>query len=117
MQKVKWYYLAGLLLVFALILTACGDESSDSDSNPESNIQPQSNEEVPVNFGDTSSDANFSAAVTDPIDIDSNGLNFGLGTDVIEIEPQTVQAGDGTILVNVTMPEGYKFNDQGAVSR
>jgi hypothetical protein len=34
------------------------------------------------------------------------------GEKVVTLPPQTVGAGDGSILVNVTMPEGYKFNGQ-----
>lgn len=39
----------------------------------------------------------------------SSGLG-AFGSEVITLPPQTVGAGDGTIVVNVTMPEGYKFN-------
>ena len=35
----------------------------------------------------------------------------GLGSEVIVVPPQTVAAGEGTIQINVTMPEGYKLNN------
>jgi hypothetical protein len=34
------------------------------------------------------------------------------GEDVVALPAQTVSAGQGTIQINVTMPEGYKFNNQ-----
>jgi len=34
------------------------------------------------------------------------------GEKQVTLLPQTVNAGEGTIRVNVTMPEGYEFNDQ-----
>jgi thiol-disulfide isomerase/thioredoxin len=36
---------------------------------------------------------------------------FGGPENVITLPPQTVSAGDGTILLYVTMPDGYKLND------
>lgn len=40
------------------------------------------------------------------------GLLPGMDDNAVTLPPQTVGAGDGTILISVTMPEGYKFNDQ-----
>jgi hypothetical protein len=34
-----------------------------------------------------------------------------MGPDTVAVPPQTVGAGEGTIQVNITMPEGYKLND------
>ncbi|MBN1200465.1 MAG: redoxin domain-containing protein [Anaerolineae bacterium] len=35
-----------------------------------------------------------------------------VGENVVSLPPQTVGAGEGTIQINITMPEGYKLNDQ-----
>ena len=36
------------------------------------------------------------------------------GTDVVTLAPQMVSPGDGTLVIDVTMPDGYKLNDQAA---
>jgi hypothetical protein len=102
MQQVRWYYRVGLLVV-ALVLAACGDDKVDS----ESNRQPDN--EIPANFSDTSS-SEVDGAFSVPSD-DDTSFDFSLGNEIVAIEPQTVQAGDGTLLINITMPDGYKFND------
>jgi hypothetical protein len=35
---------------------------------------------------------------------------------VLTLEPQTIAAGEGTIELNVTLPEGYKVNDRAPFS-
>lgn len=99
MQQLQWYYRIGLFLL-ALVLVACGDDNADSEANIES-----INNDAPANASDTASNDTFS--VPDNGDV----VDYGLGNDTIAIDPQTVRVGEGTLLINVTMPEGYKFND------
>ncbi|HEX3049459.1 MAG TPA: thioredoxin-like domain-containing protein [Aggregatilineaceae bacterium] len=40
------------------------------------------------------------------------GVGSGFGAEAVTLAPQMVAPGEGTIQINVTMPDGYKYNDQ-----
>ncbi|MBN1679299.1 MAG: redoxin domain-containing protein [Anaerolineae bacterium] len=41
-----------------------------------------------------------------------SAFGSGMQQDIVPQPPQTVAPGEGTLVINVTMPEGYKLNDQ-----
>ncbi|MBN2305551.1 MAG: redoxin domain-containing protein [Anaerolineae bacterium] len=65
---------------------------------------------VDVLLPDGADEADSTAVEDSGLDT-SIDLGSGMGEDVILLPPQVVGVGDGTIVINVTMPEGYKLND------
>ncbi|NDJ76022.1 MAG: redoxin domain-containing protein [Chloroflexi bacterium] len=47
-----------------------------------------------------------------PAESETSGLGGALGEDVVQLPPQMVAPGEGAIVIDVQMPEGYKLNGQ-----
>jgi hypothetical protein len=86
----KW--LIGLLTIMLLVLAACGggdDENSDNTPPTTAPTGTSPLSPVTINTPDT----------------------FSMGGEVVNIPAQTLSPGEGRLALNISMPEGYKFNN------
>ena len=87
----KYLFLA--LILVALLVAACGEKDEASSSS-----------------SDNTTDQNTTTGSTDDLVAPDTSI-FGPEFDVLDIPTQTVAPGAGTLVLNVTMPNGYKLND------
>lgn len=70
----------------------------------------------------TSTLAPTNAPYTDPLPVDdtasspvdTNSFTYTNADEIVNLATQAVKAGNGVLKVNITMPEGYKFNNTAA---
>ena len=110
MQKhLKFWFIGLIILVMGL--AACGNE----DSNDTQTAENTSNENNTTENGssvDDNDDDSFSSPADDSVELlNTDPFGFNNPDEIIDLPTQTIAAGDGTVLIDVTMPYGYKFND------
>ncbi len=89
----RLYWSVVVIAVLAMALAACGSDDEPQDEPVTPTVAP--------------------AAATPAVPEVTEESLFSIPDDaVVALPPQTVAPGEGTIRVNVTMPEGYKFNGQ-----
>lgn len=103
-MKRLYRVLAGMM-VLALALSACGSDEDEGQDQPV----------TPTRAPDTATpEVSEVPAVMAVTEAPLLSLNVVGDTEegVVALPPQTVAPGEGTIRVNITMPDGYKFNGQ-----
>lgn len=108
----KYQWLMVMLMVLALLVAACGGE--DSADNGASAVQ---NAEVSENESDVA--APSAEEEENSLDLsaanNTDGVNFdnldAFGPKQVVLVEQQVAAGQGALLIDIQMPEGYKLNN------
>ncbi len=99
----RLYWSVVVIAVLAMALAACGSDDEPQDEPVTPTVPPAT---ATVAATEIMTEAPAVPEVTE------ESLLSIPDDAVVALPPQTVAPGEGTIRVNVTMPEGYKFNGQ-----
>jgi hypothetical protein len=89
MRNKKW--LIGLLAILMLILAACGGGDENLEDTPPTTTPTATSPLSPITI--------------------STPDTFSMGGEIVNIDAQTLSPGEGQLALNISMPEGYKFNN------